>query len=195
MSSGAENRPRLTASFLNENDVDAAMAILEGIEDLNFAGLDAKPSREDFLRIVGSTKEFADEAASDKPPPYESVGPCILLFRNAEGQLVGLAELRKNDDAYSVGIITHASYRRQGYGREMIFQMTESVFDELKAPKVFVRSANEASKKIVESLGYSLRAIYFEREMRTMAHVMTAAEWEKRNKSTHQTPPPAPGVA
>jgi len=101
----------------------------------------------------------------------------LAVVRKSDGKVIGHVSLRYTDATAAQGEIRFAIgplFRRKGYGGEAVKAVVNLGFDQFKLHRVFARTAgqNEASARLLKSLGMRLEAHYRE-------HALFQGEWDE----------------
>lgn len=101
----------------------------------------------------------------------------LAIVRKADGAVMGHVSLRWTDATAGQGEIRFAiapAYRRRGYCREAVTAMINLAFGEYRLHRIFAITAgdNEASAKLLKTLGMRLEAHYRE-------HALFQGEWDE----------------
>ena len=101
----------------------------------------------------------------------------LAVVRKSDGKVIGHVSLRYTDATAAQGEIRFAIgplFRHKGYGGEAVKAVVNLGFDQFKLHRVFARTAgqNEASARLLKSLGMRLEAHYRE-------HALFQGEWDE----------------
>ena len=101
----------------------------------------------------------------------------LAVVRKSDGKVIGHVSLRYTDATAAQGEVRFAIapvFRRKGYGAEAVKAAVDLGFDQYKLHRVFARTAgqNEASARLLKSLGMRLEAHYRE-------HALFQGEWDE----------------
>jgi RimJ/RimL family protein N-acetyltransferase len=107
--------------------------------------------------------------------PGESL--TLAIIRLADNKVLGHVSLRWTDATAAQGEVRFAiapAFRRHGYASEAVRAMMTIGFDQYKLHRIFARAAgsNEASARLLRSLGMRLEAHYRE-------HALFQGEWDE----------------
>jgi RimJ/RimL family protein N-acetyltransferase len=101
----------------------------------------------------------------------------LAIVRKSDGKVMGHVSLRYTDSTAAQGEIRFAIgplFRRKGYGSEAVSAAIDLGFDQFRLHRIFARTAgkNEASARLLKSLGMRLEAHYRE-------HALFQGEWDE----------------
>jgi len=101
----------------------------------------------------------------------------LAVVRKSDGKVTGHVSLRYTDATAAQGEVRFAIapvFRRKGYGAEAVKAVIDLGFDRFRLHRVFARTAgqNEASARLLKSLGMRLEAHYRE-------HALFQGEWDE----------------
>jgi RimJ/RimL family protein N-acetyltransferase len=101
----------------------------------------------------------------------------LAVVRKSDGKVTGHVSLRYTDATAAQGEVRFAVapvFRRKGYGTEAVKAALDLGFDQYRLHRIFARTAgqNEASARLLKSLGMRLEAHYRE-------HALFQGEWDE----------------
>ena len=101
----------------------------------------------------------------------------LAVVRKSDNKVVGHVSLRYTDSTAAQGEVRFAVapvFRKKGYGAEAVKAMVDLAFEQFRLHRVFARTAgqNEASARLLKSLGMRLEAHYRE-------HALFQGEWDE----------------
>ena len=101
----------------------------------------------------------------------------LAVVRKSDGKVIGHVSLRYTDATAAQGEVRFAIapvFRRKGYGVEAVKAAVDLGFDHFRLHRIFARTAgqNEASARLLKSLGMRLEAHYRE-------HALFQGEWDE----------------
>ena len=101
----------------------------------------------------------------------------FAIVRKADGHVLGHTSLRYTDATAAQGEVRFAvgpAFRNKGYGSEAVKAVITFAFESYRLHRIFARTAgeNEASARLLKSIGMRLEAHYRE-------HAMFQGEWDE----------------
>ncbi|MEM3010238.1 MAG: GNAT family N-acetyltransferase [Candidatus Bathyarchaeia archaeon] len=121
------------------------------------------PSNKARKLRLKDAERLAELYATFPERPNVEAKLCRELIRNgttygifAEKKLVSTARawLQLPEVWLIGGVLTHPDYRNRGYATEVVSALTAEALDSAKAAVLFVRSDNEAAKRVYLKIGY-----------------------------------------
>lgn len=101
----------------------------------------------------------------------------LAAVRKSDGKVIGHVSLRYTDATAAQGEVRFAVapvFRKKGYGAEAVKAVVDLAFEQFRLHRIFARTAgkNEASARLLKSLGMRLEAHYRE-------HALFQGEWDE----------------